>query len=73
MTREHPFRILLAAGLLCVAIAVGCSSQPSPGTNAPVGPATAAAQEKGGQEETGPYELVPVSYTHLTLPTILRV
>ena len=59
MTRESSFRILLAAGLLSVAIAVGCSSQPNPGANAPAAPATAVAQEKGGQEETGPYELVP--------------
>jgi Spy/CpxP family protein refolding chaperone len=54
MTRESSFRILLAAGLLSVAIAVGCSSQPNPGANAPAAPATAVAQEKGGQEETGP-------------------
>ena len=34
----------------------------------------ACAQEKGGENETGPYEVVTaVSYTHLTLPTILRV
>src|SRR6187549_477453 len=65
MTRERPLRIWLAAGLLSVAIAVGCSAQPSPGTNAPAGPAAAAAQERGGQEETGPYELV--SDWHKTL------
>ena len=59
MTRERPLRIVLAAGLLSVAIALGCSSQPGPGTTAPAGPATAVAQDRGGQEETGPYELVP--------------
>src|SRR5436189_166744 len=53
-------RMVVAAGLLSVAAAVGCSSPSTPAANAPVGPATAAAaQEKGGQEETGPYEIVP--------------
>jgi hypothetical protein len=68
MTRERPFRILLAAGLLSVAIAVGCSSQPSPGTNAPAGPATAAAAEKGGQEETGPYDWCRTGPSRLRTP-----
>ena len=63
MTGHPRFGILLAAGLLSVAIAVGCSSSSNTSNNATAAPATAAgapaaAQERGGQEETGPYELV---------------
>jgi DNA-binding beta-propeller fold protein YncE len=61
MNPARSVRILLAAVVVAAAVAVGCSSQSTPGANGPAGPATAAAatQEKGGQEETGPYEVVP--------------
>ena len=58
MTQDRSFRILLAIGLLSAAIAVSCTSSTST-TSAPAAAAPAVAQEKGGQEETGPYEIVP--------------
>ena len=59
MTRDRSFRILLAIGLLSAAIAVSCTSSSSSPENASATAAPAATQEKGGQEETGPYEIVP--------------
>ena len=57
MTRDRSFRILLAIGLLSAAIAVSCTSSSNNPETAAAAPAV--AQEKGGQEETGPYEPVP--------------
>src|SRR6185503_12266098 len=61
ITMRVPNRLLmivLATGA-AAALAVGCSNSPAGTTSAPVGPATAAAEDIGGQEEFGPYE--PVS------------
>ena len=46
-------------GLLACAILVGCNAQSESKSSAAAAiPAAAAVQDKGGQEEFGPYELV---------------
>src|SRR5204863_5056273 len=47
---------LMLVALLAAAILIGCTAAPT--NSASAVPGAAAAQEKGGQEEFGPYELV---------------
>src|ERR1041385_2234726 len=63
MTVDPSVRLLVAAGLLSAALAIGWSPPSNSAGTPPAGPASAAAspaaaQEKGGQEEFGPYEPV---------------
>jgi hypothetical protein len=54
------FAFLPALSVSCLVVFAGCSSSSSTSSSAPAAAAApAVAQERGGQEETGPYEVVP--------------
>ena len=57
--RTRSFIMLSMLGFLGLAMLAACGSPSTTAANASTQPAAApAAQEKGGQEEFGPYELV---------------
>ena len=63
-------------GLILALSLVGCASAPSEAASASASAATAVASmpvSTVSNEGLEAYDLESVSYTHLTLPTILRV